>query len=909
MYRDIEDIVETLKNAQARNRGCSLLIGAGCSVKAGIPLAAEFVAEIERKWVNAHRRAKEKTYPDCMAELAPAERRDLIADYVDKAKLNWAHLGIAQLIKANYVNRVLTTNFDPLVMRACALFGEFPAIYDFAASQRFSRADIPGKAIFHLHGQRSGFVLLNTEKEVQRHSESMKPVFEDAGAGRVWIVVGYSGENDPVFRHLAAVQQFDNNLYWVGYQDSEPPSHVRELLDGERNAFFVKGFDADSFFITLCQKLGCFPPDIVAKPFSYLRDLLLTVGPYSVPGQSGVVDPNHDNNTYVREAIERYETQKRTEGGTLPPGLLPPEADLRDWFIKGEYGRIESAYDLIVEAQPKALANLNDSVRDIFAWSLVVGGLGRADQAKTKSSAEADTLFAEAGKKYEAALKIKPDKHEALNNWGVALADQANAKSGVDADALFAEAGKKYEAALKIKPDKHEALNNWGIALADQARTKSGAEADALFAEAGKKYEATLKIKPDKHEAIRSWGIALANQARTKSGAEADALFAEAGKKYEAALKIKPDYHEALRSWGIALADQARAKSGAEADALFAEAGKKYEAALKIKPDYHEALNNWGIALADRAKAMSGAEADALFAEAGKKYEAVLKIKPDYHEALNNWGIALSDQAKTKSGVDADALFAEAGKKYEAALKIKPDYHVGLRNWGIALSDQAKTKSGAEADALFAEAGRKCEAALKIKPDYHDALNSWGIALADRAKTKSGAEADALFAEAGKKYEAALKIKPDYHDALNNWGIALSDQAKTKSGAEADALFAEAGKKYEAALKIKPDYHEALNSWGVTFSDQAKTRRGAEADSLFEKAEEMLRRGERSKPGSCAYNLACMAALRRRPAEAKKWLDVVLTHDTVSRKDLTSDKDLDSIREEPWFREMLSRVP
>ena len=78
-----------------------------------------------------------------MSELLLSERRDLIAEYVDKAKINWAHLCIALLVQAGFVDRVLTTNFDLLVVRACALLNEFPAIYDFAASQLFKSPDIP----------------------------------------------------------------------------------------------------------------------------------------------------------------------------------------------------------------------------------------------------------------------------------------------------------------------------------------------------------------------------------------------------------------------------------------------------------------------------------------------------------------------------------------------------------------------------------------------------------------------------------------------------------------------------------------------------------------------------------------------------------------------------------------------
>jgi hypothetical protein len=223
-------------------RKCTLLIGAGCSVKAGIPTAQGFVEIIKKEYPCAYGNASEKTYPQCMAQLAPGERRDLIARYVDSAKINWAHLAIAQIVKNGFIDRILTTNFDPLVVRACALLGIFPAVYDFAASRLFEPAQIADPAVFYLHGQRTGFVLLNTKQECEDLSNLLEPVFHDATQGRVWLVAGYSGENDPVFGHLAKVPRFNYKLFWVGYGDNEPPAHVRDqlLVDG-KYSFYVPG--------------------------------------------------------------------------------------------------------------------------------------------------------------------------------------------------------------------------------------------------------------------------------------------------------------------------------------------------------------------------------------------------------------------------------------------------------------------------------------------------------------------------------------------------------------------------------------------------------------------------------------------------------------------------------------------
>ncbi|MFZ1883755.1 MAG: hypothetical protein WAU53_09195, partial [Rhodoplanes sp.] len=144
---------------------------------------------------------------------------------------------------------------------------------------------------------------------------------------------------------------------------------------------------------------------------------------------------------------------------------------------------------------------------------------------------------------YAAALKIKPDQHVALNNWGGALAEQARrASDAADADRLLAAAAEKYAAALKIKPDDHEALNNWGGALAEQARRASdAAEAERLFQAAVKKFEAALKIKPDQHEALYNWGNALGDRAnRASDAAEAERLLALAEEKLRAGVKLAP---------------------------------------------------------------------------------------------------------------------------------------------------------------------------------------------------------------------------------------------------------------------------------------------------------------------------------------------------------------------------------
>ncbi|MGN4837508.1 MULTISPECIES: hypothetical protein [Bacillus cereus group] len=319
IYRDLEDIVSALKMAKEENINVNLLIGAGCSVTANIPAAQGMIDTIKEKYPREFKRAKIKDYPNCMSKLTPSERKNLISQIIKDAKINWTHIAIAQLLKNGYINRILTPNFDNLVQRACSLVGEFPAIYDLTTSSEFRTDLLFDKSVIHLHGQHTGFILCNTEKEVEAQSQVLKPIFEQLDRKSLWIVVGYSGNNDPIFKLLARKEVFEHRLFWIGYEDYEPSTMLKEnlLLDG-KYAFFTKGFNSDDFFVSVAQQLKCFPPAFVQKPFTYLSETLDTLAEYKVPSIRNDLSKNNDlnesNNLHiltknvVEKAIETIES-------------------------------------------------------------------------------------------------------------------------------------------------------------------------------------------------------------------------------------------------------------------------------------------------------------------------------------------------------------------------------------------------------------------------------------------------------------------------------------------------------------------------------------------------------------------------------------------------------------------------
>ncbi|QLF02902.1 SIR2 family NAD-dependent protein deacylase [Bacillus cereus] len=308
IYRDIDDVVYALKKAKDEGINVNLLIGAGCSVTAGIPAAQGMINMIKKEFPKEFERAIIKNYPNCMSKLTPSERKNLISSIVENAKVNWTHVAIAQLLKSGYINRILTPNFDNLIQRSCSLVGEFPAIYDLATSSVFRTDLLFDKSVIHLHGQHTGFILCNTEKEVEAQSNNLKPIFEQLDQKSLWIIIGYSGDNDPIFRLLARKELFEHRLFWIGYEDNEPSVMLKDqLLSDEKYAFYVKGFNSDDFFVKVSQKLNCFPPAFIQKPFTYLSDTLDTLAQYKVPAPSSnlyVVNDFNDIHIVTKKVVE-----------------------------------------------------------------------------------------------------------------------------------------------------------------------------------------------------------------------------------------------------------------------------------------------------------------------------------------------------------------------------------------------------------------------------------------------------------------------------------------------------------------------------------------------------------------------------------------------------------------------------
>ena len=102
-----------------------------------------------------------------------------------------------------------------------------------------------------LHGDYRYDALKNTPAELQRQETALLEVLRDETRTRPLIVTGYSGRDRSVMNALkrAYEEQGTGILYWCGFGDHDPPTHVTELIrharDHGRQAYFVNtlGFD------------------------------------------------------------------------------------------------------------------------------------------------------------------------------------------------------------------------------------------------------------------------------------------------------------------------------------------------------------------------------------------------------------------------------------------------------------------------------------------------------------------------------------------------------------------------------------------------------------------------------------------------------------------------------------------
>jgi tetratricopeptide (TPR) repeat protein len=581
---NIEHLTYLLKQAKNKKQPQPIFfLGAGVSKTGNIPLAGEIVKNILDEYADSpfikDLKIDQRTYPNLMDCLQPAERDELLKGYIRDAKINVTHIYLAQLLNEGYIDYVLTVNFDNLMLRALALYNIYPATYDMAILKDLTTSTFKEKSVVYLHGQNHGLWLLNTVQEMDKVKAIVQRIFDSIKNGRPWVFIGYSGE-DPIFEHIKNLGRFDNGLYWVSYNDHIPNDNVLGFLsESNTNAYLIRGYDSDSFMLKLNSELGLDQPTIVDKPFTAIKGML-----------DQIVDI--DDEEHFQGVKERLEISKR---------------QVDEAIQQFELGKIESSIEMRENTEIDLLKKeiINLIITKNFNEEIVSN---IEDKVRTISDAGLENLLS-----------------ELYSNWGIYIVNLTKSEK-TDINSLYNKAFAKFQKATELKSEKPKAFNNWGVSLGVYAKTKKGKEADDFFNQAFEKFKMATEILPTYESAYHSWGILLGNFAKTKTDDEAIRLFNEAFEKFNRAIEIKPDMYEAFYNWGSYIFELAKTKDGVEAETLYNQAFEKFQKVIEIKPDHHKAFYVWGTSLGKMAEVKEGKNKEILQNKAFEKLQRSVEL-------------------------------------------------------------------------------------------------------------------------------------------------------------------------------------------------------------------------------------------------------------------------------------------
>ena len=339
----VEDLAEFMRLSRKAEKPFIFITGAGCSVTSGIPLAQKIVSELNERFVLELKPLSDedrKDYGKCMGRLETSKRREYLQEYIGKAKINWAHIALACLMKEGYIRRVLTFNFDNLLARSCGLLGEYPPIYDFTAANLNLHRLIDDPAIVHLHGQGHGFVQLNTESETEEHAARLKEFVGHTLSESPTLFIGYSGKNDAFLPQIE--EQFDDQhrLFWVDMGDQAPEHLKNKLLTSSLAHYMSCENGADLFLVELAQELGCFPPTIFADPYQHLLDELEEVANYPMLKEDPSEDKNENRSIRSNTSTQDILLGTKNKLKEVQQQDKDAENDFLQEYLQGDYEEI-----------------------------------------------------------------------------------------------------------------------------------------------------------------------------------------------------------------------------------------------------------------------------------------------------------------------------------------------------------------------------------------------------------------------------------------------------------------------------------------------------------------------------------------------------------------------------------------
>lgn len=449
---NLDNIAELMRQAKENGNPYILLTGAGCSKSAGVPLAEKLVREMNDDFdVQLSNLSKEdrSNYNKCMNALTHQERRQLLQDHIRKAKINWAHIGLASLMDKQYVQRVLTFNFDNILMRACGLIGLYPSIYDFTNADVNLQNLIIDPSIIYLHGQSYGFRQLNDENETKNHANNMTNFIAQTLNTSPVIIAGYSGDNDGFFEQIDKHYCGEQRLFWIGYNENIP-EHLQEFFKKYKNhAHYIGGHDADDFFVSLMQNLDCLP-DFFTSHAQHTIRILDEVIDFPMPNTDDGINIMSD----LRQQMVELGKQILSLTAILNNLMMEGKNNEVIELIETQYGQISDEVDITA---------IDKEIKYMYVWAQINAAKKDWIEIKKKRFYEDNNeAIKSVFKRFESSEILRPKMHEIYLGWGYILSELAYLTNDID---TYNTSIKNFSKVSELDSSVLEHNQSWGTAL------------------------------------------------------------------------------------------------------------------------------------------------------------------------------------------------------------------------------------------------------------------------------------------------------------------------------------------------------------------------------------------------------------------------------------------------------------
>jgi tetratricopeptide (TPR) repeat protein len=502
---DITEIAHKLKDCVDADKGfCdeprfALFLGAGASFNSGIKTAGQMMNEFkekilkrncpdiikkdeQEKWINKNvlnvGNGNEYSKLFEAFERTPTGRQTYISKIIKDKEPSFGYAMLASMIARNFINTILTTNFDDLVFIACNKFtGVRPVIYAYGIMATEMKFSMPHAKILKMHGDYLYSALANTEGEMKIYNQdpNMKSQVNHALNEYELIIFGYSGSDNSVMEVLEKYPP-GKELYWCHWSKELPSIRALELLkEKDGTLVAIEGFDDAMYEI---YKVIEFDLDgVLAKYEDRRTEVLRFIDKFDKKYSTKV----------ITEAIE--DKKLSNEDKKTPKTKIEKEPETWWESFNIAYDAVENGDDEIGEKYYRLAIKLNPNYASAYnnLGNLLSQNKRSWKEAETfiLKSIELDTTVAsvhinlgnllsryenrekEAEKSFLAAIALKPNFAHAYNAYGNFLYTKFD---------RWEEAEKCYKKAIELEPNLYFAYNSLGVLLSHKNKTNEAIE-------------------------------------------------------------------------------------------------------------------------------------------------------------------------------------------------------------------------------------------------------------------------------------------------------------------------------------------------------------------------------------------------------------------------------------------------